>query len=48
MPHVGDVGEGRGSFKIPVWIRKVAKNTVLLATLGAVLGEIVAVYIQEA
>lgn len=36
-----------GSFKIPVWIRKVAKNTVLLATLGTVLGEIVAVLLKN-
>lgn len=36
-----------GSFKIPVWIKKVAKNTVLLTALGAVLGDIVAVLLKN-
>ena len=36
-----------GSFKIPVWIKKVAKNTVLMAALGPVLGNIVAVLLKN-
>jgi hypothetical protein len=36
-----------GSFKIPVWIKKVAKNTVLLTALGTVLGEIFAVLLKN-
>lgn len=36
-----------GSFKIPVWIKKVAKNTVLMAALGTVLGDIVAVLLKN-
>ena len=36
-----------GSFKIPVWIKKIAKNTVLLAALGTVLGDIVAVLLKN-
>lgn len=36
-----------GSFKIPVWIKKVAKNPVLLAALGTVLGDIVAVLLMN-
>ena len=37
----------KGSFKIPVWIKKIAKNTVLLAALGTVLGDIVAVLLKN-
>lgn len=36
-----------GSFKIPVWIKKFAINTVLLATLQYVLGDIVTVLLKN-